>query len=82
MPIAGRTTLPKPFSPPVKLVQRNAIAYVSAEKASVSKEKYTPLRRKIKAPMMVAKTAENATANSNGNTSWPSNQCFWESAAA
>ena len=47
-----------------------------------SRKRMTPLRRKIRAPMMVANTAEKTTANSKGTINWPSNQCFCESAAA
>src|SRR5882762_2912288 len=48
---------PRPFSPPVTSVQRNATAYSIAASASVSNEKYTPRRRRIRNPNAVATAA-------------------------
>ena len=55
----GRGTPCMPFSPPVTSVQRNAISQAICEKASVSSEKYRPLRRRMIRPITRASTPAN-----------------------
>ena len=73
---------PSPSSPPVTAVQRKAMAYIIAASASVSSEKYTPLRLRISAPNSAETTATSTTAPSTGKTKWPGKSSFWISPAA
>ncbi len=73
---------PRPFSPPVTSVQRNDTAYSIAESASVSSEKYTPRRLRIRKPNAAAITATIRTPAMVGPKNESCIRLRWISAAA
>src|SRR5262245_35374861 len=64
---------PRPFSPPVTSVQRKATEYSIADSASVSKEKYTPRRRRIRKPNTAASAITTSNPVASGKTNEPGN---------
>ena len=73
---------PRPFSPPVTSVQRNDTAYSIAESASVSSEKYTPRRLRIRNPNAAATAATITTPAIVGPKNESCIKLRWISAAA
>jgi len=73
---------PSPFSPPVTAVQRNETEYSIAASASVSSEKYTPRRRRMRNPKANAMTATISTPPIAGPKNESCIRLRWISAAA
>ena len=67
----GRGTPCRPFSPPVTSVHLNAISNAICEKASVSKEKYRPRRRRMISAITAASSSEKITATTSASISLP-----------